>query len=246
MRILAVYQLKGGVGKTAAAVNLATLAAKARIPTLLWDLDPQGAASWILSAAEPAGEKPKALWTGSSPAAEWVQATERPNLSLIPASLSSRHLDTWLRKDDVGALKALLKPLSEQFSLVVLDCPPSLSHLAENILAAAHVVLMPTVPAQLSLRSLKQVLDYCKEHGLARDRLLPFWSLADRRRALHKLLIDEPPKTMPKPARAVIPYSAVVERMGEKRAPLHEYDAEHPAAEAYKQLWKEVKAALKL
>lgn len=246
MKTLALYHLKGGVGKTAAAVNIACLAARARIPTLLWDLDPQGAASWTLSAAAIEAAKPKALWSGNAPIGDWVQDTGRSNLALIPADLTTRHLDTWLRKDDPDTLKQLLKPLSEHYSLCVLDCPPSLSHLAENIFAAADRVLLPTVPTHLSLRALKQLLDHFSEHKLPRERLRAFWSLADRRRGLHRALIEAPPKSMPKLLRAVIPYSTVVEKMGEHRAPVEDYDSDHPAAEAYRLLWKEVKAELKL
>ncbi len=251
MKTIALYHLKGGVGKTAAAVNLACLAARARIPTVLWDLDPQGAASWTLSASAIEAVKPKALWSGNAPIGDWVQETSRSNLALIPADLTTRHLDTWLRKsgkdgDDPDTLKQLLKPLSEHYALCVLDCPPSLSHLAENIFAAADRVLLPTVPTHLSLRALKQLLDHFAEHPLPRDRLRAFWSLADRRRGLHKALIEAPPKSMPKLLRAVIPYSTVIEKMGEHKAPVEDFASDHPAAEAYRLLWKEVKAELKL
>lgn len=246
MKTLALYHLKGGVGKTAAAVNLACLAARARIPTVLWDLDPQGGASWTLSVPAPEGAKPKSLWTGSAPIGDWVQETGRSNLCLIPADLTTRHLDTWLRKDDPDTLQQLLKPLGENFALCVLDCPPSLSHLAENIFAAADRVLLPTVPTHLSLRALKQLLDYFGEHKLPRSKLRAFWSLADRRRGLHKALIEAPPKSMPTLLRAVIPYSTVVEKMGEHKAPVEDYASDHPAAEAYRLLWKDVKAELKL
>ena len=59
-------------------------------------------------------------------------------------------------------------------------------------------------------------------------------------------LIDAPPKSMPTLLRAVIPYSTVVEKMGEHKAPVEDFAPEHPAAEAYRLLWKEVKAELKL
>jgi cellulose biosynthesis protein BcsQ len=244
MKVLAVYQLKGGVGKTAAAYNLATLAARAGLPTLLWDLDPQGAATWLAGGSADAA-KPKALWTGSAPIGDWVQATEREHLSLIPADLASRHLDSWLRKGETDTLKQLLKPLAEQFSLCVLDCPPSLSHLADNVFEAADRVLLPTLPTPLSLRALKQVMDYFAEHKLPREKLKAFWSLVDRRRSLHKLLIETPPKAMPRLSKAVVPYSTVVEKMGEHRAPVEDFAAEHPAAEAYRLLWKELRAELK-
>lgn len=246
MKTLAIYNLKGGVGKTAAAVNLAYLAAQSGLPTILWDLDPQGAASWYLHGdSEKAADR--AVWRGSSPIGRRIVASPHENLHLIPADLDSRHLDVWLRKDDDlnERLKTLIEPLSEQYSLLVLDCPPSLSHLADNIFAAADRILVPTIPTHLSLRALMTLITYFKAQGLPRSRLRPFWSMADRRRLLHRTLIEQPPKTMKDVCAAVIPYSSAIERMGEHRAPLNAFDHSSPAAEAYQALWNENAAYLK-
>lgn len=246
MKTLAVYNVKGGVGKTAAAVNLACLAAAHKLPTLIWDLDPQGAASWYLHGET--GKSPgKAIWRGESPLGARVVTTPHDNLDLIPADLESRHLDIWLRKgsDQNDRLQKLLAPLSEQYALVVLDCPPSLSHVADNIFAAADRVLVPVVPTHLSLRALMTLIDYFKTSDLPRARLKPFWSMADRRRLLHRMLIEQPPKTMRDVCKAVIPYASAIERMGEHRAPLAAYAASSPAAEAYRALWQELAPFLK-
>jgi cellulose biosynthesis protein BcsQ len=246
MKTLAIYNLKGGVGKTAAAVNLAALAAASGLPTVLWDLDPQGAASWYLH-GDDARSPDKPVWQGSSPLGRLLTATPLPNLRLIPADLHSRHLDTWLRKDSLAhdALSQLLAPLAEDSALVVLDCPPSLSHLADNIFAAADRVLVPVVPTHLSLRALKTLIDYFKEQDLPRARLKPFWSMADRRRLLHRALIEQPPKTMRDVCKAVIPYASAIEKMGEHRAPLELFDPSAPAAEAYRELWAEIAPLLR-
>ncbi|MDR3416389.1 MAG: ParA family protein [Nevskia sp.] len=246
MKILAIYNLKGGVGKTAAAVNLAYLASLAGQRTLLWDLDPQGAASWYLQTGN-AGDTPdKSLWKNGSDVAGLIQSTAYDKLQLLPSDLHSRHLDVWLRKEDGHeVLREKLKPVATQFDLVVLDCPPSLSHLADSVFTAADLVLVPTVPTHLSLRALKSLIDYLKEQGYTRSLLKPFYSMADRRRLLHRMLIEQPPKMMKDICATVIPYSSAVERMGEHRAPLETYEAYSYAAEAYRELWKEVNAVLK-
>ncbi|GAC1626676.1 MAG: AAA family ATPase [Nevskia sp.] len=246
MKTLAIYNVKGGVGKTAAAVNLACLAAGKGIATLLWDLDPQGAATWYLQ-GDAARSPDRATWRGDSPIGRRIVETPYEHLSLIPADLESRHLDVWLRKNDATheSLKNLLKPLAEQYALVVLDCPPSLSHLADNIFAAADRVLVPTVPTHLSLRALMTLIDYFKAHELPRAKLKPFWSMADRRRLLHRMLIEQPPKTMKDVCTAVIPYASAVERMGEHRGPVEAHEASSVAAEAYRELWQEISGFLR-
>ncbi len=248
MKTLALHNLKGGVGKTAAAVNLAYLAAANDVPTLLWDLDPQGAASWYFH-GEPQEQKLKSVFQGSTPVGRLVVPSPYENLKLIPADLSYRYLDILLKKVEPPreALKRLLKPFSEQFALAVLDCPPSLSHLADNIFEAADMIAVPVVPTFLSLRALEQVQAYVTQEGLDVRKLRPFYSMADRRRGLHRELIEQPPLAMARALKAVIPYASMVERMGERRAPMAAYaPSEDPALLAYAELWLEVSAALRL
>lgn len=246
MKTLAVYNLKGGVGKTAASVNLAYLASQAGLRTLLWDLDPQGAASWYLQAKEGEGAADRSLWKTGADIEAAIQSTPYDKLHLIAADLHARHVDVWLRKDEGNsALLEKLKPVNRRYDLVILDCPPSLSHLADNVFIAAELVLVPTVPTHLSLRALKTLIDYFAELGYPRNTLRPFWSMADRRRLLHRMLIEQPPKIIKDVCKTVIPYASAVERMGEHRAPLEVYESYSYAAEAYRELWKEVNGLLK-
>lgn len=246
MKVLAVHAVKGGVGKTAAAVNLAYFAAASGLPTLLWDLDSQGASSWYLR-GEPGTEKTRKVLAGQTPVGRLVKPTPYRNLNLIPADFSYRYLDIMLNKIEPPreALRRLLRPFSETYALAVLDCPPSLSHLADNVMVAADVVLAPVVPTWLSLRAFDQLQDHFKSEGLAARKLRPFFSMADRRRSLHRELLDAPPPALARRMQAVVPYSSTVERMGERRAPLAAFaPGDDAALLAYAELWLETASAL--
>lgn len=248
MKTLALYNVKGGVGKSAAAVNLAYLAAATGLRTLVWDLDSQAASSWYLHAGGEAA-KAKQVLNGDTPVGRLVRATPYDGLSVIPAEFSYRYFDILLKKVEPPreALKRLLKPFAPQYDLAVLDCPPALSHLADNVFYAADLVLVPVVPTWLSLRAFEQLREYFDHEGFSQKKLKPFYSMADRRRSLHRELLEQPPEVMRGAAAAVIPYSSTVERMGEHRAPLAAYAPSDDAAlSAYAELWLETAKTLGL
>ncbi|MFO7788283.1 MAG: AAA family ATPase [Halospina sp.] len=248
MQVIAFHNVKGGVGKTSAAVNIAYLASQEGISTLLWDLDPQGAASWFLSEDHsPRAKKLAPLIKGNAPIGDYIRPTPYPRLELIPAHQSARSFDIKLSQTDSDRkLKQWLKPLSEETALVILDCPPSLSELAEQVLTTANAIYVPVIPTWLSLNSWEQISQFAKERKMKVKRLRPFFSMVDRRKAIHRELAATPAQTLPRALDTVIPNASAVERMGETRQPLELVDRRSTAAKAYRALWHEIRDGLKL
>ena len=246
MRIIAFYSPKGGVGKTASAVNIAYLANADNISTLLWDLDPQGAASFYLSGAKPTrGKKISKLLEGRLPIADFVEEHVYPNLDLLPSHPSFRNFDIKLEDDERNnPLKKILAPLSEDTSLVILDCPPGQSRLTEQVLKVADLIYVPLVPTWLSLNSWNQFCELGRDKKLRLKKLRPFFTLVDRRKNLHKELIERNAELFDHPSRAMIPYSSLVERMGEEGLPLEVLSPNSEPAAGYRQLWAEMKTEL--
>lgn len=246
MEKIAFFNLKGGVGKTTSAVNIAWHAANDGIPTLLWDLDPQGAASWLLQRKAKSKSEPKKVLAGKTAIGELVKTTDYPNLDIIPADFSFRQMDVLLAGLDNknNPVDKLLAPFSEQYALVILDCPPSFSNLSEQVFATADALYLPLIPTHLSLRTFEQTRDFFKEHGLKPKRLHAFFNMVDRRRSMHRIMLAHPPKMLKNGLETAIPYAAVVERMGDFRAPLPAFAANTPVGKAYQQLWQDIKATL--
>lgn len=246
MRIIAFYSPKGGVGKTAAAVNTAYLASREGVRTLLWDLDPQGASSFYLAGAERVkGRKLSKLLDGQSPIARFIHEDVYDDLDVIPAHSSFRNFDIKLEQEQDGnTLKELLAPLSEDTSLVILDCPPTLSRLTEQVLDVADNVYVPVVPTWLSLNSWAQLKEFVKDKKLGVKKLRPFFSMADRRKHLHRDLLARPEEVLGVPALAAIPYASVVERMGEEGQPLERLAPNTAAAAEFRALWKGIRKDL--
>lgn len=247
MNVLALYQLKGGVGKTSTAVNLAALAAAEGLQVLLWDLDPQGAATWLSGIDATLEAKSKHWLKGKSALGRYVERNDEAGFDVLPAASAHRLLDVLLNKVEhpERALSRLLKPFSEHYQLVILDAPPSLSHLADNVLIAADCVLMPVIPGFLAQRTLSLVATRMDELKQPRTALTAFYTLVDRRRTVHREQLQAQPVEGVTWLKSEIPYASSVERMGIHRQALtHCAPPSDPARLAYEGLWTEVKACL--
>ena len=159
MKIVALYSIKGGVGKTSSTVNLAYIAASQGYRTLVWDLDPQGASSYYFRIKPKIKGGSKDLIAGKRELDGLIKGTDFDNLDLLPADFSFRNLDLVLdgKKKPTQQLKKLLKPLADEYDYIFLDCPPNISLLSEAVFATADILLSPIIPTTLSLRTLEQL-----------------------------------------------------------------------------------------
>ena len=194
-RVLATYNIKGGVGKTSAAVNLAYLAAQAGHPTLLWDLDPQAASTYLFRVRPKVKGGGRGLLRKRSYAGDHVKATDHENLDLLPADFSYRHLDLALDqfKKPAARLRKVLAPLRDDYDYIFLDCPPSISLVSEAVFEASDALLVPVIPATLSSRAYEQLEELSRRarSGVRTSTsILAFFSMADVSKQLHLQVME--------------------------------------------------------
>ena len=244
MKILGIYNIKGGVGKTAAAVNLGHLASQAGLRTLIWDLDPQGASTFYLR-VKPKVRRSGKLLQGQQDIADAVKGSDYPNLDLLPSDIAYRNMDLMLgdNRKPTSRLAKLLQPLADDYDLVLLDCPPSISLVSENVFRAADALLLPTIPTTLSLRTLAQLLDFLDAHDL-KTPVHVFYSMVDRRKRLHQAVIADNGDPRCVTLASSVPYASEVERMGLERRPVGDFAPRSPAGRAYAALWLEIRERL--
>lgn len=245
MKIIACYSNKGGVGKTATAVNLAHAFAKDGARVLLCDLDPQGASGFYFRVKPSKRLLDEAFFKDSARFAKSIRGSDFDNLDILPANLSFRDFDLFLSqmKNSQARLAKSLKSGAEGYDIVILDCPPNISMLAENVFHAADHIIVPVIPTTLSERTFEQLLDFIETHEKAdRKKILGFFSMVQKQKTLHADTMTRMREVYPERfVLSEIPFSTDIERMGTHRAPVAAFAQSRPAAKAYGDLFRELR-----
>ncbi len=242
MTIFASYSIKGGVGKTALAVNLAYALREDGHRTLLIDLDPQCAAAYYFRIKPAAKFKFKEGPKLAGRLRRNIRESDYPGLDVLPSNMAYRNFDIMLDrlKKSRKQLRSILAPLAEEYDSVVLDCPPNLTLLSENIFRVADHLLVPVIPTPLSERTLEQLYQFFKEKKLPPNRIRPFFSMAQKSNRLHREFMAQLRLDYPVFLDTVIPHSVHIERMGQRRRPALDYAPGLAATQAYRKLCLEI------
>lgn len=243
MKIVALYHLKGGVGKSVSAVNLAVEAAQKGPKTLLWDLDPQGASAWYLGIDNHQTGGMKKLWRGKTVIGDLIQKTSWPHLDVIAGGLSTRHLE-----EDPERLRQLLtnlfSALSEDYAWLFLDCSAGFNHVNNEIMRQANLIVAPMIPTSLSIQAYHLMIRQLAKLHIKKPKLHPFLTLVDKRRRLHRELCQQLPEKMTTLMKTMIPYASIIEQMGLHRTALLGYAKHSYPAQQYHQLFQEINEIL--
>lgn len=242
MKTLACYSMKGGVGKTASAVNIAWFAARAGYKTLLIDLDPQGASSFYFRVKSKKKAWDDQFFTDHEYLLKHIKEADFENLDVLPAHFSFRNFDINLSdisKPEKG-LKKVLKGFKSDYDLIILDCPPTISNLSEAVFYTSDIVLVPVIPTTLSERTLEQLYQYFNQYQLKQDKIVPFFSMVQKQKHMHSEAIQRLKSNYPAFIDVTVPFAADIEKMGEHRQPLGEFASGKPVFTHAKELWKAV------
>lgn len=243
MIVLACYSNKGGVGKTAASVNLAYALSLAGFRTLLCDLDPQGASSFYFR-VKPSKKLTEArFFRDVAKFTAAIRGSDFDNLDILPANMSFRDFDVFLSqmKNSRSRLKRSLKAVKNDYDAILLDCPPNISMLSENVFQTADGILVPVIPTTLSQRSFEQLYSFFKSRNLPVKKLHGFFSMVQSIKNLHGETIAEMRERYGRSLlKSQIPFASDIERMGVHRAPVIHTVPNSPASAAYLNLCEEV------
>lgn len=243
MKTVAIYSMKGGVGKTATAVNLAYCASKSGNFTLICDLDPQAASTYYFRIKASRNFNAGKFIKGGKNIVKNIKGTDFINLDLLPSKLSYRNFDLALDalKNSTQKLKTIFKDVEDDYDYLFLDCPPGISLISENVFNASDIILVPLIPTTLSVRTYIKLLKFFKKNKLDSSKIYPFFSMVEQRKSMHTETMNKIGKKKNNFLKTRIPYRSDIEKMGIERRPVPEYAENSPAASSYFSLWEEVK-----
>ncbi|MCI5136344.1 MAG: ParA family protein [Candidatus Electrothrix sp. AW2] len=245
MAIIAIYNIKGGVGKTATSVNLSYMSAATGHNTLLCDLDPQGSSSYYFRVKSKKKFTAELFLEGGNSLERSIRGTDYEKLDILPADFSYRNLDITLNhmKKSKKRLKQIVDPLKKDYEHIFLDCPPNITLLSENIFYAADMVLIPFIPTTLSRLSFAKLLDFFKETSIKREKLFVVFSMVEIKKNIHQDTMQRF-QGRKRILNTFIPYVTDIEKMGIYRQPVPAHQPNSRAGKIYANLWQEIEAEL--
>lgn len=247
-KCIAIFNQKGGVGKTTTCVNLAAALGSKGKSTLLVDVDPQGnSTSGVGIDKSDIEYSTYDILINKVPARAIVQETAHKNLFLLPANmnLAGAELELAESENRFTALKKALSPLAADFDFIIIDCPPSLGLLSLNALTASDTLIVPLQCEYYALEGLSQLLStvrtvkqHYNEH-LELEGVL--YTMYDSRLKLNQQVIEEVNKYFPgKAYKTMIPRSVKLAEAPSFGKPVIYYEKYCKASFAYKRLADEL------
>lgn len=237
---IAIYSVKGGVGKTTIAANLAWCSAElSGLRTLLWDLDAAGGSGFLYGLDPHKSRQAEDVFTQDSAPEKLIRKTAFEGLDVLPADESIRSIDSQLMA--IGKRKRLAKlaeGLAEKYQRVILDCPPVMNELSAQIVRAADLIIVPLPPSPLSARAFELVVREVADNAKRHPPILPVLSMVDLRRTLHRAARAE------HPAWPVIPYASAVEQCAVQRKPVGAIAPQSLPAQRFIALWRAIEQKL--
>ena len=247
MKIITLYNIKGGVGKTTTTVNLACLLAKQGLSVLLWDLDPQGGSSFFFKQENRNDHTHERLFDRYITIYDVIQHTETYQIDII--SNDSKFSDQFMNKAArITALNFINKDLinitlaevADDYDVCIIDCSPGRFQLHQNIFHAADLLLIPNIPAPLSVYCNNMLVAELQQTLPAKTSILSFYNMVQAHKTLHKFYLNNRDESMDYILNSYIPFYTEIENISLSKESIFHQLKEFKTNVYYEKLWLEI------
>lgn len=246
MKKIAIYNIKGGVGKTTTSITLACMLAKVGLSVLVWDFDPQGGSSYFFENQNKNDNKYNKLFDRQIEVYDVIQPTSNLQIDLI--SNDSFLSDTFVNKAsrltilnfiNKELVKLSLKEVEEDYDVCIMDCSPGKSTLHDNIFFATDLILVPNIPAPLSIYCNHLILEMFKNEKVNREKMFSFYNMVQIHKILHKQFLNQQ-NTKNIVLKNYIPFNAEIESITYNRELINKNFRDIKISTFYDNLWNEI------
>jgi len=248
LKKIALYNIKGGVGKTTTTVNLACLLAKQGLSVLLWDLDPQGGSSYFFKQENFNDNTHDRLFDRYIPIYDVIRSTDTYQIDVI--SNDSRFSDQFMNKASrITALNFLneelinntLAEVADDYDVCLIDCSPGRFQLHQNIFQAADLLLIPNIPVPLSVYCNNMLVKELQlKFQTRKTTILSFYNMVQAHKNLHKFYINNRDEIQHYILNSHIPFYAEIENITLSKESIFHQLKEFKPNLYYEKLWQEV------
>lgn len=248
-KIICVANQKGGVGKTTTAINLSASLAVANKKILLIDADSQGNSTSGLGIDRAVTEKANFYHAmiGQVPLSSVIVKTILRNLEVVPSNqdLIGLEVEFVQLQDREIRLRELLKPVTNSYDFIIIDCPPSLGFITVNALVAADSLIVPLQCEYYAMEGLGQLLNTVRLVKANLNQKLSLGGILltmfDQRNTLaHRVTQDVRQHLGDRVFKTIIPRNVRLSESPSHGLPVIMYDAKSRGAEAYMELAREI------
>lgn len=248
MKKIALYNIKGGVGKTTTTVNLACLLAKQGLSVLLWDLDPQGGSSYFFKQENFNDNTHDRLFDRYIPIYDVIRSTDTYMIDVI--ANDSKFSDQFMNKASrITALNFLneelitntLEEVKDDYDVCIMDCSPGRFQLHQNIFKSSDLLLIPNIPAPLSVHCNNMLISELQQKFRpGKTTILSFYNMVQAHKNLHKFYVQNRDESQDYILNSHIPFYAEIENITLSKESIFHQLKEFKPNMYYENLWKEV------
>jgi cellulose biosynthesis protein BcsQ len=246
VKTIAVYNIKGGVGKTTTTINIACLMAKIGFSVLIWDLDPQGGTSYFFKTEAANNHRYKRLFENDISIYEVIQTCDTHHIDIISNdaffgddSLSKGSLLSRLNFVNNTVICSALEKVKDDYDICIIDCPPGKFSLHNNVFTATDLILIPNIPAPLSLHCFEVLQEDLLQFFKGQKQVLSFYNMVQIRKTLHRIYLEQQSKTIPT-LQKYIPFYSDIENISFSKKSIFHQLKEAKSIQFYEALWDEV------
>lgn len=247
MKKIAVYNIKGGVGKTTTTVNLACLLSRMGYSVLMWDLDPQGGSSYFFNLENHNDNTHAKLFDRYISIYDVIQSTDTYHIDVI--SNDSKFSDQFMNKAArITALNFMnndligdtLNKVADDYDFCLFDCSPGKFQLHENIFNTSDLLLIPNIPAPLSIYCNNILMKELDAKIASGKKILSFFNMVQAHKNLHKFYLNESNKNTANSLNNYIPFYSEIENINLKKESIFHQLKTFKTNLYYEKLWNEI------